>query len=340
LAEAITYGQDVADYGPLYDHMAIEGSSIRLYFAHTEAGMAFKGGTATEFEIAGANGTYSTATAVIQPDSTILVSSPSVTAPKNARYCWSGNPTASLFSQGTPALPASPFRTDAPALPAGTVIPDGGVVVKKDGSAGDAGDAAVTVVKDSGSVTTGGAGGNTGSAGSTGSAGNTGSGGKTNSGGITNVGGTISVGGTASSGGSTGAAGNAGSAGNAGAAGSAGSAGNLGSAGNTGPTPSAGSGGNTGAAGNAGSGGNAGLAGNTGPTPSAGSGGNTGSAGNTGADAAVAAVDAAHATGATSKSGCSYCPGDRATGLLDSLALVLGVPLVLGSRRIRRRLRG
>jgi len=41
--------------------------------------------------------------------------------------------TASLFSQGTPALPASPFRTDAPALPAGTVIPDGGVVVKKDG---------------------------------------------------------------------------------------------------------------------------------------------------------------------------------------------------------------
>jgi sialate O-acetylesterase len=345
LAEAITYGQDVADYGPLYDHMAVEGSSIRLYFTHTEAGMAFKGGTATEFEIAGANGTYSTATAVIQPDSTILVSSPSVTAPKNARYCWSGNPTPSLFSQGTPALPASPFRTDAPALPAGTVIPDAGVVVKKDGSAGDAGDAAATVLKDSGVVATGGAGGNmgsaggTGSAGNSGSAGNTGSGGKTNSGGITSVGGTTNVAGTISSGGSTSAAGNAGSAGNAGAAGSAGSAGSVGSAGNTRPATSAGSGGNTGAAGNVGSGGNAGLAGNTRPATSAGSGGNTGSAGNTGADAAVAAVDAAHATGATSKSGCSYCPGDRASGLSDSLALVLSVLLVLGSRRIRRRLR-
>jgi sialate O-acetylesterase len=340
LAEAITYGQEVADYGPLYDHMAIEGSSIRLSFTHTEAGMAFKGGTATGFEIAGADGTYSTATAVIQPDSTILVSSPSVTAPKNARYCWAGNPTPTLFSQGTPALPASPFRTDPPALPPGTITPDAGVVGGKDSGAGDA---AVIVLKDSG-VVTGGAGGNTGSAGSTGlagnsgSAGNTGSGGKTNSGGITNVGGTISVGGTTSSGGSTSAAGNAGLAGNAGAAGSAGSAGNLGSAGNTGPTPSAGAGGNTGAAGNAGSGGNAGLAGNTGPATSAGSGGKTGSAGNTGADAAVAAVDAARATGGTSRGGCSYCPGDRATGLLDSLALVLGVLLVLGSRRIRRRL--
>ncbi|HJX55019.1 MAG TPA: sialate O-acetylesterase, partial [Polyangia bacterium] len=195
LAEAITYGQDVADYGPLYDRMAVEGNSIRLYFTHTDAGMAFKGGTATGFEITGANGTYSTATAVIQPDSTILVSSPSVTAPKNARYCWAGYPTASLFSQGTPALPASPFRTDAPALPAGTVTPDAGAAVKKDGGVADGKDAAVTVIKDSGAiatgdgavvvpkdsgaVSTGGTGGNTGSGGNTGAGGSPGTGGST-----------------------------------------------------------------------------------------------------------------------------------------------------------------
>ena len=345
LAEAITYGQDVADYGPLYDHMAIEGSSIRLYFTHTEAGLAFKGGTATGFEIAGADGTYSTATATIQPDSTILVSAASVTAPKNARYCWAGNPTASLFSQGTPALPASPFRTDAPALPAGTVIPDGGVVVKKDGGATGGGDAAVIVLKDAG-VVTGGAGGNSGSAGTSGSAGNAGSVGTIGSAGKTSSGGIIGLSGTTSSGGNPSSAGYAGLAGNTGAAGNTGSAGNVGSAGNTGSATSAASGGDTGAAGNASSGGKAGAAGNTGSATNAGSGGNAGaagstsSAGNAGADAGAAAVDAPHATGGPSKSGCSYCPGGRASGLLDSAALVLGMLLLLGARRRCRKRKG
>jgi len=86
-----------------YDHMAIEGSSIHFYFTHVETGLAFTGGTGTGFEIAGTDGNYVTATAVIQPDASILVSAPSVTTPKNARYCWAGNPTASLNNQGTPA---------------------------------------------------------------------------------------------------------------------------------------------------------------------------------------------------------------------------------------------
>jgi len=330
LAETITYGQDVADYGPLYDHMAIEGSSIRLYFTHTEAGLAFKGGTATGFEIAGADGTYSTATATIQPDSTILVSAASVMAPKNARYCWAGNPTASLFSQGTPALPASPFRTDAPALPVGTVIPDGGVVVKKDGGAVGGGDAAVIVLKDAG-VVAGGAGGNSGSAGTSGSAGNAGSAGKTSSGGI------ISLGGTTSSGGNAGAAGNVGSAGNAGSAGNIGAAGNSDSAGSVGSAGNAGSAGNTGTAGNTGSGGNPSVAGNTSPSTSTVSGGNTGSAGKAGPDAAVATGGAAGATGSTDKGGCSCRMGSRASGLADGAALALGVLLMLGARRRRPR---
>jgi sialate O-acetylesterase len=303
LAEAITYGQDVADYGPLYDHMAVEGSSIRLSFTHTEAGMAFKGGTATGFEIAGADGTYVTATAAIQPDSTILVSAGSVTAPKNARYCWAGNPTPSLFSQGTPALPASPFRTDAPALPAGSGSSDGGVVVKTDGGVvppkdgsvatgdaalpkdGNAGTGDAALPKDGGVGGTGGPGGNTGSGGSTGSGGN-------------------APGGSTASGGNTGSGGKAG--------GSTVSGGNI-SGGNTTPSGSTAFGGNTA------------------------SGGNPGSAGNTGANTSVPPVDASGTTVAAHQGGGSCRMGSRASGLSDTAAFALGLLLVLAARRKQRR---
>jgi sialate O-acetylesterase len=316
LAEAITYGQDVADYGPLYDHMAVEGSSIRLSFTHTEAGMAFKGGTATGFEIAGADGNYVTATAAIQTDSTILVSAASVTAPKNARYCWAGNPTPSLFSQGTPALPASPFRTDAPALPAGSGSSDGGVVVKTDGgvvppkdgsvATGDSalpkdggvatGDAALP--KDGGVGGTGGSGGNTGSGGSPGSGGNAAPGGSTASGGNTASGGKTS--------------------------------GNTASGGNI-------SGGNTTLVGSTAFGGNTTSGGNPGSAGNAASGGNTGSAGNTGVNTSVPPVDTSGTSVAAHQGGGSCRMGSRASGLSDTAAFALGLLFVLAARRKQRR---
>ncbi|MDP9002393.1 MAG: sialate O-acetylesterase [Myxococcota bacterium] len=136
-ARGITYGQAIPYSGPIYDHMAIEGSSIRLFFKHTETGLTFKGNVATGFEIAGANNVYSPATARIDVNSTLVVSSPSVTAPTNVRYAWAGFPMASLYNGGAPPLPASPFRTDAPPLPARTGGPDGGF---PDGSTGFATD--------------------------------------------------------------------------------------------------------------------------------------------------------------------------------------------------------
>jgi sialate O-acetylesterase len=115
-ARAITYGQTTAYSGPLYDHMEVEGNAIRLHFLHAENGLAFKGGAGTGFEVAGADDVYAVATARIDGD-TIVVSSPGVAAPETARYAWAGFPAASLFSSSTPALPASPFRTDAPPAP-------------------------------------------------------------------------------------------------------------------------------------------------------------------------------------------------------------------------------
>ncbi len=154
-ARAITYGQAVPYSGPLYDHMTIEGSSIRLFFKHTETGLTFKGNVGTGFEIAGANNVFSPATAVIDAaTSTVVVSSPAVTAPKNVHYAWAGNPMASLYNGGAaPLLPASPFRTDAVPLPppivggasdAGLVTAsDAGLVAASDaGSTADGSDAA------------------------------------------------------------------------------------------------------------------------------------------------------------------------------------------------------
>jgi sialate O-acetylesterase len=116
-ARAISYGQAVAYSGPIYDHMEPEGNALRLHFRHAENGLTFKEGVGTGFEVAGSDHVYSVATARIDADSTIVVSSPAVDAPKTARYAWAGFPPASLFSAGAPALPASPFRTDAPPVP-------------------------------------------------------------------------------------------------------------------------------------------------------------------------------------------------------------------------------
>ena len=334
LAEAITYGQSVADYGPLYDHMAVEGSSIRLSFTHTDAGMAFNGTTATGFEIAGADGNYVTATAAIQPDSTILVSAASVTAPKNARYCWAGNPTASLFSKGTPALPASPFRTDAPALPAAPVGgPDGGVVAPKDGgvvggkdAAVATGDAAVVVLKDSGVVAAGGSGGNTGAGGTTGSGQTTGAAGSGGKGGDAGSGGNARSGGTVASAGNTGLAGTVAAGGNPGAAGTLASGGSMGLGGNTG------TGGNLGTGGNIASGGTVASAGNTSAAGNTGAAGATGAAGSTGSSGP--------STGSADNGGCSCRLTNRASGLADTAVFALGTLLLLGARRNRRRPKG
>ncbi len=113
-ARAIAYKQTVVYSGPLYRHMAVEGASIRLFFDHADGGLQLKGGNATTFEIAGANGTYSPATAKVDQDSTLLVTGAGVTAPKAVRYAWAAVPAVSLTNRADPTLPASPFRTDAP----------------------------------------------------------------------------------------------------------------------------------------------------------------------------------------------------------------------------------
>lgn len=116
LARALVYGEPVVCSGPVYDAMAVEGGAIRLSFTHVGGGLVDKNGGALEgFEIAGADGVFHPATAAIRGQA-VVVASLAVSSPVNVRYAWAGDPAADL--QNAEGLPASPFRTNPPALTA------------------------------------------------------------------------------------------------------------------------------------------------------------------------------------------------------------------------------
>lgn len=109
LARGVVYGQtQVATSGPLYRAMAVEGNQIRLWFDHVDGGLVAASGGLLGFEIAGENGSFVVATAVIDGEN-VVVSSPSVAAPTTARYAWQGVPTPSLYNGA--GEPAPSFRT-------------------------------------------------------------------------------------------------------------------------------------------------------------------------------------------------------------------------------------
>jgi len=105
------YGKKGIVYsGPLYTSMKIEGAKIRLSFAHAEGGLASRDGKAlTEFKIAGADGTFIPAKAVIDGQ-TVVVSAPGATAPKFVQFGWHRSANPNLMNKA--GLPASPFQTD------------------------------------------------------------------------------------------------------------------------------------------------------------------------------------------------------------------------------------
>ena len=105
------YGaKDLVCSGPLYKSMKIEGDKIRVSFAHTGGGLAARDGKElSEFQIAGADGKFVPAKAVIDGE-TVVVSADGVTAPKNVRFGWRNVANPNLINKAK--LPASPFKTD------------------------------------------------------------------------------------------------------------------------------------------------------------------------------------------------------------------------------------
>jgi sialate O-acetylesterase len=102
------YGKKVVFEGPTIKSVERLPNSIRLHFTHTEGGLVNRGDK-LEFTIAGDDRKWVWADARIEGD-TIVVSSPSVPNPREVRYAWQSNPSATLFNGA--GLPAAPFRTD------------------------------------------------------------------------------------------------------------------------------------------------------------------------------------------------------------------------------------
>ncbi|MGI6242272.1 MAG: sialate O-acetylesterase [Prevotella sp.] len=110
LARALTYKENIAYSGPIYDSYQLESGQVRLSFRHTEGGLKTTDGKALRgFAIAGPDHQFHWANATID-DNTIVVSSPDVKEPVAVRYAWDDNPDCNLTNSSD--LPASPFRTD------------------------------------------------------------------------------------------------------------------------------------------------------------------------------------------------------------------------------------
>ena len=110
-ANAMTYGGHIESSGPLYRSMSREGNSLSLYFDHADGGLVTQGNQLEGFEIAGLDGKFVPAAAQIH-ETTVVLSSPAIPIPAQARYGWSDDPISTLFN--TAGLPASPFRTSGP----------------------------------------------------------------------------------------------------------------------------------------------------------------------------------------------------------------------------------
>ncbi len=108
-ALALAYGQKVPYTGPVFESMKVDGSKAVLTFKNAEHGLDVRGEELTGFTIAGKDGKFVPATAVVQGNQ-VIVSSPNVTEPAAVRFGWANFPVVNLW--GKDGLPASPFRTD------------------------------------------------------------------------------------------------------------------------------------------------------------------------------------------------------------------------------------
>lgn len=109
-ALAGTYGKtDVDCCGPLFSHAINEGKKLRVYF-HGGEGLNVKDEkTLTLFQVAGADGKFVRAKAVIEGD-TVVLESDEVARPTMVRFAWDEADEPALYDGS--GLPASPFRSD------------------------------------------------------------------------------------------------------------------------------------------------------------------------------------------------------------------------------------
>ena len=106
-ARSVAYGEHLEYSGPLFRQLTTEQSSLRIWFDHAST-LETRGGPLSGFEVAGDDGLFTPASAVIDGNTVVLTSS-TVLKPTAARYGWANSPECHLYNQA--GLPASPFTS-------------------------------------------------------------------------------------------------------------------------------------------------------------------------------------------------------------------------------------
>jgi sialate O-acetylesterase len=101
--------KQLAYSGPMFVSSKRKKNTIVLSFGHTGSGLASSDGKPlTWFSIAGKDGKFINANAVIEGNK-VIVSSPEIKKPTSVRFAWDEKAQPNLFNKE--GLPALPFRT-------------------------------------------------------------------------------------------------------------------------------------------------------------------------------------------------------------------------------------
>jgi sialate O-acetylesterase len=109
-ALAETYGVAGPEHrSPVYRSHRVEGSAVRVEFDSVPTTLVSRGGPPTQFTVAGSEGRFVEAKAVIDGKA-VVVSSPEVPTPVAVRFAFSSDAIPNLFT--AEGLPVNLFRTD------------------------------------------------------------------------------------------------------------------------------------------------------------------------------------------------------------------------------------
>ncbi|MGI6264862.1 MAG: dockerin type I domain-containing protein [Acutalibacteraceae bacterium] len=108
----MVYGGQDGYSAPAYKSMTVSGNRILVTFDQAGSGLRIKtGDTLHGFAIAGEDGRYVSADAVIVSADTVAVSNPHVAEPRNVTYAFATTATGANLTGGS-GIAAAPFRTD------------------------------------------------------------------------------------------------------------------------------------------------------------------------------------------------------------------------------------
>ena len=106
-ARKVAYKERVVASGPHPKSCNVIGETIVIEYDDVGSGLMVKGGRLDGFDVAGIDGKYVKARAMVNGDS-VVVASDEVKEPLHVRYAWAGFPPTTLYNkEGLPALPFS-----------------------------------------------------------------------------------------------------------------------------------------------------------------------------------------------------------------------------------------